>query len=390
MGLSTATRGQKNPERVARGRAAIATARERGKYGPALALTCPICGGSYSVPPSKAAKARRCTRCIKNGRALCAACGGPIDVAPGSGGHPLCEECKATERRGPTLRPRAERVPVPCVGAKLPRRLGGGRRHAKGCKGTRLISPSQDPDEYRMCKPCSTLGKRWVPEKLGLVEKLGYRPRTYEELLGFVRDMKDNRAPGQHPAFKARQGHPAEMIAARRAGSGGLSGPARSRLQMVTTWAKGENGWKIRQCRVCSRLLMISTAPTARSVELHEPCRAAWRSSLDGQKWATRPRAQRAVRPRIPKRPGKHRSPETLTMQFRWTVLALLGGFSHTEIAERYGVDRSHVSRSVGEILELLPNPDVCDRRFRRYVEALRGTSISRTMPARPPRRGAA
>lgn len=378
--VSTTT---KDPARVTRGRNSIATARANGKFDPEpTTIECEVCHEHDEVPPSRRNKFRRCRRCIEKGRALCAACLEEIRVAPASGGHPLCDECKAAGHRGPTLRPK-EAEYEPCIGAKTP----WGQRWSKRCEkrgrlSFRPLRPSEVNDYKRRrpkqkgyrCRGCKNLENR-VAADLKLLNSLGRRPISYDDFLTELKCTSDHRAPGRHPDFMAQQGkYPAAAIEARRAGRGGLSGPARSLSTLVNTWRKDSNGWEIRQCSWCQHTLMVSTAPTAKRPEMHGVCWSAWRSEK-GQRWATRPRTRRKTAPSIRKRPGKHRTPETLTRNFRWAILHHLGGDTQNELCEQFGFDPSTMSKAIRDSIDLLPDLEVADKRFRRYVKALKAAS---------------
>jgi hypothetical protein len=230
-------------------------------------------------------------------------------------------------------------------------------------------------DGYR-CRPCATL-ERYIAQKNDRLRSLGFRTISYKDFLAQLKDTTDGVNPGRHPAFKERQGrYPDALIAERRAGRGGLAGPGRSRATMAATWRKPAAGWQLRQCRRCEHLLMVSTAPTAKQPEMHDACWREWRRSEEGQLWLSRVKALaqagRKTAPPIRRRPGKHRSAANLTRNFRWTVLKVLGGETQVALADAFGTDQGTVSDAISTTLALLPDPEVCDKRFRRYVEALR------------------
>lgn len=392
MTTSAIPNSEKNPVNVERGQRAIATARANGKYPAATVLACPVCERSFEVPESRAQRVKRCSKCVAEGRALCSSCENEIAIRPGSGSRQLCQICRKEGRRGPTnakLKPLDE---VRCIGAKTPWGIQWATkcqrtyqlRHDAAIDWTRRKYKRPRKDGYR-CRRCSTL-ERFVAEKLTLLKSLGYHPTNYRDFRDTLRRTKDIRAPGKHPDFIAQQGqYPTALIAARRAGRGGLSGEARSRLHMATTWRKrGGPRWEIRQCVLpsCRKLLMVSTAPTAKKPELHEQCWRELRDSESGQLWLSRisqlsklgrDREATKIKSHLPVSmpAGKHRTVETLTRNFGWTVRCLLGGESQVALSIEFHTNQGTVSRGVKETLALLPDPETADKRFRRYVDAL-------------------
>ncbi len=70
-------------------------------------------------------------------------------------------------------------------------------------------------------------------------------------------------------------------------------------------------------------------------------------------------------------------SAETLTRDFGWAVRHILGGATHEALASEAHVTRQAVTKGIARILDLLPEPDLCDQRLARYVQALRDAGAS-------------
>ncbi len=85
------------------------------------------------------------------------------------------------------------------------------------------------------------------------------------------------------------------------------------------------------------------------------------------------------------RRRGPAPSTEVLTRDFGWAVCHLLGGDKVAVLAKRAGLSsksKGLVSTNIARILALLPEPDVVDREFRRYVVALRAAEAEAALGA--------
>lgn len=360
---------------VRRGEEAIATARANGKMPPVFERPCEVCATPFRVPPSRA-RIRRCPTCIEKGRAKCVACPKEVSVSPGARAYVRCADCKA--KRSTATR-RVPLVELQCRGARTP----WGIDHAETCQRTypRSRSAVKQIASYEaeagtfVSGPCSSW-QSLIAMQVDEMRRRGWKtPASKATYRKFLAERLQSR-PETGAAQRAR---PEALIAARKAGEGGLAGPAKSRLQMATTWRHGSK-WLISQCLHCGRLMMISTAPTAARPRLHQRCYHEVLQTEEGREWRRNRLSRRrfaADHPPVEKRRGRRRDPDTLTRDFGWAVRHLLGGETHAQLAAEGHLDRSVVTKAIRGVVELLPEPEVADARLRRYVDALREASAA-------------
>jgi hypothetical protein len=183
----------------------------------------------------------------------------------------------------------------------------------------------------------------------------------------------------------------------------------RSKAPRVTpeaAWRRVAGFWRarggvaviVRLCRGCGQLLMVARTDASRALSplaFHRPCYEAACRSPEGRRWwSDRLRQLRRGTPKaeVDRRIGavvpaprlQHRDPDetTLTRDFGWAVRHLLGGEPQAEIAATDHYARPPVTRAIGRVLRLLPPPDRVDRRFRKYVLALRAAEHARSLRA--------
>ena len=291
-------------------------------------------------------------------------------------------------------------------------------RHAPRCEGTKefvrsaalaLRTYRADPrDSDRgswVCRPCQAL-ERGTEYKYRLACKLRSRPAGYEELLQMMRDSTDRKIPGRQPKFVAQQGNAEALITARRAGRGGLAGPAKSRAMLVAAWRRRDRAgrWtppavELDLCPVCGKLLMRETRPGAKAVRAHQSCWWSFQRSDEGREWMaaymrqarTGRRISGAERPVLrPGRSGKRSSPERLTRDFGWTVRQLLGNETFVELARSENLTDDAIRKAVNRIVELLPPIDIAGRTMRRYLVAFDEARGLTPQAPRPLRRSVA
>ena len=240
------------------------------------------------------------------------------------------------------------------------------------------------------CRACQAL-EMGTAYKYGVVRQLGYDPNGYEELLEILRDSDDIRVPGRQPGFVAQAGNPDALIAARRAGKGGLAGPARTRVSLVAAWSRpGGPSWEIVLCQECGTILLRGTGPKSKKVSSHQACWWAVQRSPEGRAWMAaymaKARGRRgtvASRPYRPRRQGRPPSPETLKRDFGWAVRVVIGNETPQALADSAFTSRQAVEQGIRRILSLLPAPEIADQTTRRYVLAFTGVAAGELPPLR-------
>lgn len=271
-----------------------------------------------------------------------------------------------------------------------------------------------------VCRPCQSFS-RWAMSKYELARRLGYSPSGYEDLLRLMHDekvdarlrggflSKDRKVSGtDHPRWVAQKGNPAGLIAARRAGRGGLSGAAKSRAMLVASWRpvvltgkrRGQPRavkCEIDLCEVCGHLLMRGTSRGVRRVVAHQPCWWEVQRSPEGRAWmatymdaARSGRRSFAPRPGAARSAGKKASPATLTAHFGWAVRHHLGGESFAVLAASENFTAQAVHKAVERIVELLPPVERASRQMARYVLAFNEVLGRSSGTPKPLRRGIA
>jgi hypothetical protein len=151
-------------------------------------------------------------------------------------------------------------------------------------------------------------------------------------------------------------------------------------------WRKGVNV-EIRQCRRCGQLLLVALTPKGWRTELHRACMIEQMREPATRTWLSdrqRLRADGVSEQHINRRLGaampksgpqvRQSDPRTVTRDFCWAVLHLLGGDSHTALAAAASppVTRQVVMKAVRRIIELLPDAARTDAHFAPVVAHLR------------------
>ncbi len=371
-----------------RGLQAIANSRARGKHPPPLERPCVVCGTPFRVPRSRA-RIKRCPGCIAKGRAVCMnmSCGAEVQVRPGSSPpHVLCDCCREVAREKWQEKRFKE---ITCLGASTP----WGTHHAKRCERTYRRDPKRattlSPNGRTfVCGRCSTL-ERLVRKRLPRLERLYYRITSLKEFLDVLGQHMSKAGPA---AWRAQRGNPPGLIAARREGKGGGRGQPLSTAMMAAAWKDRLAEVALVQCLWCDKLLMMATARTATPKRFHDRCWdevlrtdevRAWVRERNDLRRQGRPAATigRTIgfEPPLP-HPGRgrRRHPANIKRYFGWAVRHYLRGVAMRQIAEEEDVSTPEVSQRVKEILTLLPDPELVDRRFAKYLVALRASAAIR------------
>jgi hypothetical protein len=208
-----------------------------------------------------------------------------------------------------------------------------------------------------ICKSCGRYG-RLVTEARQLLKEAGFKPvsswRAFEDDWRFYLE-------GNHPKARALREAGKEGTKSRRrqggqpAGSGGR-GQVQAEAVLLRAWrgkarvaSEGVRPPKqrIRQCLICGKLLQVWTSPTAIQPRMHGACRYRTPEVAD------------------------LRSEADLTRNFGWAIRHYLGRETIYNIGREAGVDDTHVSRSMKELMSLLPDLEIVDKRFKPAVEAL-------------------
>jgi DNA-directed RNA polymerase subunit RPC12/RpoP len=365
---------------------------------------CDVCGQPFKAPTSSTRI--RCRSCIDAGRGRCAACASVASVTPGVQGTTICPPCRAGETDPGRLRPAY--VQLWCRGVQA----FGGSRHAKRCQRVRIISIARarirlstldEAAATYICDWCHGLETL----KKGMNARL--RAARREGVVEFGEDLGAG-APG---SWKE-----AQEITLRQAAASGRWRPGdvsrlRSRRAPAVTpqaaWQRVAGFWRapggvavvVRLCRGCGQLLMVARADATRTLSplvFHRPCYEAACRSPEGRRWWSerlgllrwgKPKAvvDRRIGAVVPAPRLQHRDPyeTTLTRDFGWAVRHLLGGEPQAEIAATDYYTRPAVTQAIGRVLRLLPPPDRVDRRFRKYILALREAEHARSLRAHSP-----
>jgi DNA-directed RNA polymerase subunit RPC12/RpoP len=365
---------------------------------------CDVCGRPFKAPPSSSRI--RCRNCTDAGRGRCAACGSVAAVAPGVQGTTICPSCRAGETDAGQLRPGY--VQLWCRGVQA----FGGTRHAKRCqrvsirpiaRARRRLSTLDEAAATYICDWCHGLDslKKGANARLRTARGTG--------IVEFGEDL----GAGAPSSWKELQ----EIVLRQAEGSGRWrpgdeTKLARSKAPRVTleaAWQRVAGFWRtpdgpaviVRLCRGCGQLLLVARADATRTLSplaFHRPCYEAVCRSADGRRWwsdrlrllhrgTPKPVVDQRIGAVLPTPRLQHRDPDetTLTRDFGWAVRHLLGGEPQAEIAARGYYTRPAVTQAIGRVLRLLPPPDRVDRRFRKYILALREAQHARSLRAHLP-----
>lgn len=352
---------------------------------------CSTCGATFRAAPSL--NHARCPACIDNGRGRCVACGGLAEVGKGVQGATLCAGCVAGETADAALVPGY--IKLRCRGVTA----FGSTRHAKNCQPLRIVPEgravarftSYDPATRTfICDRCHglTILAKGIETRQTKARKAAGRglhgrinagitldrPRSWKSAFELIAEQAQ-----QHPNWRdeppddARRRQPkltSEAIWQRTLAQGALGPEGRTIVDV---------------CRGCGKLTLNSAASKgAGPLGYHAPC---WRRALQtdaGRKWSSRrlimARQHGLTKAEIDTRVGQvppgafhpASDPATITRYFEWTSWTILAGKSQGDIAKEAGVSRAAVSSGVRTVLELLPEPELCNKRLRRYVDAFR------------------
>jgi len=144
---------------------------------------------------------------------------------------------------------------------------------------------------------------------------------------------------------------------------------------MITrTWLHYEdNRWDVVPCLSCGKVILRSTAPTARPVKMHRQCIKAIRDRQ--QRLLVEGVPLEVVAKIMPVHPPKSAGapPRFLKRNFSWMIRHYIGFETITAIAQSGSpaFDVGNVSRSVQKVVSLLPGPDRADARLQQVLHLL-------------------
>lgn len=362
-----------------------------GRHSSQATRLCVACNASFAVKPSEVALRSRCPECIDAGRFRCLICGKQMTGVARGPARRRCSECQAADRVG---REQVKRIVLECRGATLPWGTERGRRCLRRYRLTvrdAKVRQSYDPTSQRFqCRSCHghelSLNRLITQIRAKVTTE---RIRTRGFFLERVRDLSEMNAKFQ----RRQQAGAGDMIRARRGGKGGPAGEAHRISIMVSAWKKRSGpGWQVCECRWCGKMLIRSTAPTSKAERFHASCwHSAIRTAAGQQWWRDRLALRRqgvskeavdqrlGLEPPLTGRPARTRRgrDRNLSQAFGWTVRYLLGGTPQADLAREDRVEVSTVSRAVAFTLEVLPDPEIANKRFRPYVTALQSASAT-------------
>lgn len=342
------------------------------------ARPCDACGSPF-VASTEGVK--RCPDCVARKRARCSGCGKELHVTTAYASRVLCPTCR--QRRGEHF-PTAERVEVRCRGYTL---FGEPPHHAPNCAQTyrytraylQALTTYDQAGNTFVSHPCSCT-QVTVQGIRGQAKKAGMKPgrvRSPVYLTEILRDLEKRRRRTDR-RWSGQQGRPGvapkTLTEARRAGRGGGRGRGLAWANMVATWRNGA-AQRVDCCRWCHKLLLSPTAPTHAPLQFHRRCYQEARRTEAGQEWWRSqfiekvPHTEPEQLP-IPQQSIRPVSSETLTRDFRWTILYLLGGERQTTLAKEAGIPQPDVTRAIKRVRGLLPDHTTANPQLRRYIEA--------------------
>jgi hypothetical protein len=281
--------------------------------------------------------------------------------------------------RGTTAAPRWVKLPW-----KVPRhpRCAGTRSHTLA--QAKKLGRYDAKTSSAVCRACSgreNVVRLWLPR----VEKAGYRPSSYDDFVAMQKRVARSHL-ARVPAWTERRDIVRQLSSAdatsmnsRRSESGRKAQAQAVRLaSLIDPWLPAEKRhrlqqpthWELDLCAGCGKLLMRSTAPTARRVEFHHVCFDAYRRDRRERISALREigiderRIPGLLMP-PPFKNDRHRS-DTLTKHFSWAIRHLVCGETQEAIAGARS--QAAVSRAIASIIDLLPDPALADARFRPHV----------------------
>lgn len=383
------------------------------------------CAGTFDVMPSRVGTARRCPACVEASRYRCGACG-EVFLDPGRpvGGFHVCTRCREED-----VGPRGGRVPRPAKRRRVARivfdcrgvEIASQHHQADGCFGScqlteaevrvRLRSASSPDTKWGtsldpktrtyVCRACAGLPRlvtmaRSVIEEgnaseavLDELDRLGFysrKPRTLAEarrVLALVRPPVPE-PPDPKTISKKRAAKRKRVTSMAARGTRRPVADAR-RVSRIAAgkWRRG-TGITVARCLwpPCGQLVFshrTQRVPT----ELHRPCMVEAMRDPVARDWlGRRKRARDAGMPphmvnrsfgvRLPITGAIRSDGETMTRNFRWTVLHLLGGDPQSELARDSGVTQQAVSKGIASTVELLPEGDKVSAPYKRLVAQIR------------------
>lgn len=377
--------------------------------GNTYSAECNTCGQSFTVFASRQGRQRRCSACIRSGKRRCPVCKSVFEAEPvRSGSRPRCPDClraKQGPRGGKVVqwgegKDRSERLTLVCRGVEL----YGKTRWARTCWHERTYTVSyaarmhthRVQDGTYVCRPCIGLQRIYGD----LVQQIADDPERFSQDVEFAdrvidlvgdRRIRSLRQAREMLALWGASHPPRPPRPSRADVATAASGPVshekprlpRSWRISAGKWRKGVR-WQLRQCQVCGLLLMLSPAQNQATV-MHQRCMAdgmrtpevsAWlgerkRRREQGESAIRINRAMGTAMP-IPRAKGRRADSETITRQFRWAILHLLGGDSLEAVGKQFEVSRQTVHGGIGHILQLLPGDDVEYAPFQNLVRNLR------------------
>lgn len=352
---------------------------------------CSSCGATFLAAPLL--NHSRCRACIDSSRGRCVACAGPAEVGQSVQGTTLCARCNAGETADSALVPAY--IKLSCRGVTA----FGSTRHAKRCQPVRVVSEARAIARFAsydaatrtfICDRCHglTILAKGIETRQANARETAARGQRGRINAGMTLDRPRSWKTAFELVTEQAQQHPNW----RKDAPGGAARAVTEIGIWQRTLKQGalrpDGRTMIDTCRGCGRLTLNSAASQgAGPLVYHATC---WRSALqsdEGRKWYSQ-RLRMARRYGLTKTeidgrvgavpPGAlqpaHNS-ATLTRYFEWAAWAILARKRQSDLASEAGVSRAAVSSGVRAALQLLPEPELCNKRLRRYVDAFRAAT---------------